>query len=199
MARPLILVLGGTRSGKSTFGLSRAAALANGGPIAFLATAMTGSDADAELADRIASHRAARPESWPTIDVGTDLPAAIAKAGADRPILLDGLTLWLSALVGTVSGGPNDGLIEDPNGSTAPNLDVDGMLDGPIAAGLAAIDAHPAPLVVVSDEIGLGMVPMDALARAFRDLQGIVHQRLAARADEVVLTVAGLPLALKGP
>jgi adenosylcobinamide kinase/adenosylcobinamide-phosphate guanylyltransferase len=75
--------------------------------------------------------------------------------------------------------------------------DIDAVLDGPVAAGLEAISRHPAPAVVVSDEIGLGMVPLDPGARAFRDLQGLVHQRLAAAADEVHLMVAGLPLTLK--
>jgi adenosylcobinamide kinase/adenosylcobinamide-phosphate guanylyltransferase len=87
--------------------------------------------------------------------------------------------LWLSALAGAAID------------------DLDALLDGPVAAGLAALEAHPGPVVVVSDEIGLGMVPLEHLSRAFRDLQGIVHQRLASLADEVYLTVAGLPVTLK--
>jgi adenosyl cobinamide kinase/adenosyl cobinamide phosphate guanylyltransferase len=177
MARPLVLVLGGTRSGKSRFGLRRATELAAGAPVAYLATALAG---DAELNDRIERHRRDRPATWPTVEVARDLPAAVA-AARGRPILLDGVTLWLSALVG-------DALEE-----------IDPILDGPVAAGLAALAQHPAPVVAVSDEIGLGMVPLEPLGRAFRDLQGIVHQRLAALADEVVLTVAGLPIVLKGP
>lgn len=175
MAAPLVLVLGGTRSGKSTFGLSRARSLAAGQPVAYLATAGAG---DPELDDRIARHRRERPADWLTIDVGIDLAGAVLAADG-RPILLDGLTLWLSALAG-------DGIDE-----------IDALLDGPVADGLAALAHHPGPAIVVSDEIGLGMVPMDPLARAFRDLQGIVHQRIAAAADEVHLTVAGLPLTLK--
>ena len=177
MADPLVLVLGGTRSGKSTFGLELATKLAGGRSVAYLATAWSG-DGDPELDDRIARHRRERPAGWPTIEVGSDLPGAIAAAGA-APILLDGLTLWLSTLAA-------DGL-----------GDIDAVLDGSVAAGLAAIASHPAPVVVVSDEIGLGMVPMDPAARAFRDLQGIAHQRLAAVADQVHLMVAGLPLTLK--
>jgi adenosylcobinamide kinase/adenosylcobinamide-phosphate guanylyltransferase len=177
VADPLVLVLGGTRSGKSTFGLGRVTAFASGRPVAYLATAWS-SEGDPELDDRIARHRQRRPADWPTIEVGSDLPGAIASAEG-APILLDGLTLWLAAIT-------SDGV-----------ADLDALLDGPVTAGLAAIEAHPAPVVVVSDEIGLGMVPMDPGARAFRDLQGIVHQRLAAVAAEVYLTVAGLPLALK--
>lgn len=177
MARPLVLVLGGTRSGKSTFGARRIAQLAGDAHVVtYLATAMA--DADAELDDRIRRHRAARPSEWPTIEVGTNLPHAIAVAGPDAALLLDGLTLWLALIA--------------PDAS-----DIDALLEGTVRAALDALREHPAPVVVVSDEIGLGVVPMDAATRAFRDLQGIVHQQLAGMADEVVLTVAGLPLVLK--
>jgi len=175
MAQPLVLVLGGTRSGKSTYGVTRIRELAGDRPVAYLATAWTG---DPELDDRIDRHRRERPGEWTTIEVGSGLPAALATAG-DRPVLLDGLTLWLAAIAG-----------DDV-------ADIDVVLGGPVASGLEAIARHPGPVIVVSDEIGLGMVPMDPGARAFRDLQGLVHQRLAAAADEVHLMVAGLPLTLK--
>ena len=97
MARPLILALGGTRSGKSTFGLAAARRLAAGGRAWYLATAWPG---DAELDDRIARHRRERPADWPTIDVGRDLAAALAGTAPDEPVLIDGLTLWLSTLLG---------------------------------------------------------------------------------------------------
>jgi adenosylcobinamide kinase/adenosylcobinamide-phosphate guanylyltransferase len=176
MADPLILVLGGTRSGKSRYSLELTRRLAGTGTATFLATALRG---DPEMERRIARHRRDRPAEWPTIDVGNDLAAAIRAAHPTDPILVEGLTLWLSALVG-------DDL-----------ADPDPVLDGPVTEALAAIDAHVGPVVVVSDEIGLGMVPMHAGARTFRDLVGLVHQRFAARADEVILVVAGLPLALK--
>jgi adenosylcobinamide kinase/adenosylcobinamide-phosphate guanylyltransferase len=176
MGRPLVLVLGGTRSGKSTFGARRMQELASGIRIVYLATALSG--ADHELDDRIRRHRAARPSEWPTIDVGSDLPGAVSVAGEDAALLLDGLTLWLSLVAGDVH-------------------DMDAVLEGPVQSGLDALLDHPGPVVVISDEIGLGVVPMEPQTRAFRDLQGIVHQRLAEAADEVVLTVAGLPLMLK--
>jgi adenosylcobinamide kinase/adenosylcobinamide-phosphate guanylyltransferase len=151
-----------------------------------------GSGNDPELDERIARHRSLRPGSWTTLEVGLDLPRAVAAAGPEAPaLLLDGVTLWLSALVAHDEA-------EDDSGHALPP-DTDHLLDGPIAAGLAALNGHRGPLVAVSDEIGLGIVPMDPVARAFRDLQGIVHQRLAAIADEVVLVVAGLPMVLKGP
>jgi adenosylcobinamide kinase/adenosylcobinamide-phosphate guanylyltransferase len=176
MAEPFILILGGTRSGKSRFGLETTTALAAGGPATFLATAWRG---DPEMERRIARHRRSRPSGWPTVDVGADLAAAIRAAAPTDPVLVEGLTLWLSALVG------DD--LEDP----------DPILDGPVEAALEAIDAHRAPVVVISDEIGLGMVPMHAGSRTFRDLVGLVHQRFAARADTVHLVIAGLPLTLK--
>src|SRR6478735_1458820 len=159
MAQPLILVLGGTRSGKSRYGLAATERLADGGRAWFLATARSG---DPELDDRIARHRRARPAAWPTVEVGDDLAAAIASTTPDEP------------------GDP------DP------------VLDGPLAAALDEIDRRPGPVVIVSDELGLGMVPMHAGARGFRDLVGLTHQRIAARADEAVLMVAGLPVRLKG-
>jgi adenosylcobinamide kinase/adenosylcobinamide-phosphate guanylyltransferase len=176
MANPLVLVLGGTRSGKSHLSLELTKGFAGAGRAWFLATAWRG---DAELERRIERHRRDRPTAWPTIDVGTDLAAAITQADGSEPIIIEGLTLWLSALVGDELSDP------DP------------ILDGPVAAALEAIRSHRGPVVVVSDEIGLGSVPMHPGARTFRDLVGLVHQRFAAQADEVRLVVAGLSLALK--
>ena len=176
MAEPLILVLGGTRSGKSRFSLELTRTLAGNGPAWFLATAWRG---DPELERRIERHQRDRPASWPTIEVGIDLAAAVAGASGHDPILVEGLTLWLSALVG-------DDL-----------ADPDPILDGPVAAALDAIRDHPGPVIVVSDELGLGGVPMHPGARTFRDLVGLVHQRFASEADEVRFVVAGLPLTLK--
>jgi adenosylcobinamide kinase/adenosylcobinamide-phosphate guanylyltransferase len=177
MASPLILAIGGTRSGKSRYGLAATRRLAGDGRAWFLGTAWAG---DPELDDRIARHRRERPAAWPTIDVKTDLAAALAQTEPTEPVLIDGLTLWLSTLLG----------------DNAPVIDA--ILDGPVAAGLAAIVARPGPVVVVSDEVGLGIVPMHAGARAYRDLVGITHQRVAAMADEAYLLVAGLSLTLKG-
>jgi adenosyl cobinamide kinase/adenosyl cobinamide phosphate guanylyltransferase len=179
VATPLILALGGTRSGKSRFGLATTKQLAGDGRAWFLGTAWAG---DAELDDRIRRHRLERPPDWPTVDVEADLAAAIDATEPSEPILLDGFTLWLSTVLG----------------DDVP--DIDPILDGPIAAAYDAIDARPGPVVVVSDEVGLGIVPMHPNARAYRDLVGIAHQRLATMADEVILCVAGLPLHLKpGP
>ena len=176
MADPLILMLGGTRSGKSRLSLDLTRAFAADGPAWFLATAWRG---DPELERRIERHQRDRPASWPTIDVGVDLAAAVANVPEDEPILVEGLTLWLSALVG-------DDL-----------ADPDPVLDGPVQAALEAIRDHCGPVVVVSDELGLGSVPLHPGARTFRDLVGLVHQRFAGQADEVRFVVAGLPITLK--
>jgi adenosylcobinamide kinase/adenosylcobinamide-phosphate guanylyltransferase len=177
VASPLIVALGGTRSGKSRFGLATTRRLAGDGRAWFLGTAWSG---DPELDERIRRHRLERPADWPTVDVGVDLAASIASTAPAEPILLDGLTLWLSSLLG----------------DDVPAIDP--ILDGPVAAAFDALAVRPGPAVVVSDEVGLGIVPMHPNARAYRDLVGIAHQRLAAMADEVYLFVAGLPVTLKG-
>jgi adenosylcobinamide kinase/adenosylcobinamide-phosphate guanylyltransferase len=178
MADPFVLVLGGTRSGKSRFGLATTRRLAADGRAWFLATARPG---DPELDRRIEHHRAERPATWPTIEVGTDLAGAVSRTAPSEPVLIEGLMLWLSTIVA-------DGAI-----------DPEPVLDGPLAHALEAIARRRGPVVVVSDELGLGMVPMDAGARAFRDLVGLAHQRIAAVADEVVFVIAGLPLTVKAP
>ncbi len=177
MSRRLVLCLGGTRSGKSRFRLATTRRLAGDGRAWFLGTAWSG---DPELDDRIRRHRLERPADWPTVDVGLDLAAAIASTDPGEPVLIDGLTLWLSALLG----------------DDVPAIDP--ILDGPIATAYAAILERPGPAVVVSDEVGLGTVPLHPNARAYRDLVGIAHQRLAAMADEAYLFVAGMPVTLKG-
>ena len=140
------------------------------GPWVYVATAAAG---DAEMAARIAAHRAARGPGWQTIEAPHALPGALAEAGA-QPVLVDCLTLWLS------------------------NLMLAGADLAAAQAGLvAALAARPAPTVLVGNEVGLGIVPDNALARAFRDAAGRLHQDLAARAGRVLFMVAGLPMTVK--
>jgi adenosylcobinamide kinase/adenosylcobinamide-phosphate guanylyltransferase len=178
VSRTLVVVLGGTRSGKSRFGRDRAATLAADGPVAYIATAVPG---DLELDDRIRRHRRDRPSEWETVEAGHDLAATIRKIAGGTTILLDGLTLWLSLV-----------LRDDP-------ARVDLVLDGELAEALAAIADHDGPVVIVSDEVGLGLVPLDPLGRAFRDLLGIAHQRLVGRSDEAWFMVAGRAIPLPSP
>jgi adenosyl cobinamide kinase/adenosyl cobinamide phosphate guanylyltransferase len=124
---------------------------------------------DEEMRARIAAHCARRDERWRTVEAPLDLPAALA---TPAPVLVDCLTLWLTNL-----------------------MLADRRPDWP--ALLAALDARAAPTVIVSNEVGLGIVPDNALARAFRDEAGRLHQLVAARADRVVFMVAGIPMVVK--
>ncbi len=127
---------------------------------------------DSEMAERIAAHRARRDPRFRTCEAPRDLPERLAAESG--PVLVDCLTLWLSNLM----------LASMP-------------LDVATHALVAALD-RPAPTVLVANEVGLSIVPDNALARAFRDAAGVLNQRLAALAGRVVFTVAGLPLHLKG-
>lgn len=167
-----LLVLGGARSGKSRYAENRAEAL--GGELFYLATGQAG---DAEMADRIERHRADRGDRWQTLEVPLALDRAIAEhAAPGRVLLVDCLTLWVSNLL---LGG------HDVN-----------------AACLTVSDALKAAsggaIIFVSNEVGLGIVPDNALARQFRDDAGRTNQQIAQRVDEVVFVAAGLPLRLKG-
>jgi adenosylcobinamide kinase/adenosylcobinamide-phosphate guanylyltransferase len=165
----LTLVLGGARSGKSRYAESLIAALPP--PWAYVATAEAG---DAEMIERITVHRSRRGSAWRTIEAPRDLNAAL-KSCDTMPVLIDCLTLWLSNLM----------LAE---------ADIKTEIER-LENTLAAV---PAPVVLVANEVGYGIVPDHPLGRRFRDLQGVLNQRIAARADRVVLVVAGLPLAVKG-
>jgi adenosylcobinamide kinase/adenosylcobinamide-phosphate guanylyltransferase len=168
MIAPVTLVLGGARSGKSHFAEALVTALP--APWTYIATAEA---FDAEMTARIAEHRARRGSGWHTVDAPRDLPAAIRAAPA-RPLLVDCLTLWLSNL-----------MLAEANMAAA------------TAALLAALDARRAPMVLVSNEVGSGIVPATPLGRRFRDAQGRLNQAIAGAADQAVLVVAGLPLRLK--
>ena len=168
-APPLTLVLGGARSGKSRYAESLITALPP--PWIYVATAEAG---DAEMAERIALHRERRGEDWHTVEAPHDLAAALAGIESNAPVLVDCLTLWLS----------NRMLTEADVETDAARLE-------------AALNKRRVPVVLVSNEVGSGIVPDNALARRFCDLQGRLNQRMAARADRVVLMVAGLPLMVK--
>jgi adenosylcobinamide kinase/adenosylcobinamide-phosphate guanylyltransferase len=169
VAAPLTLVIGGARSGKSRHAETLITALPS--PWIYAAT---GQALDAEMTARIAAHRARRGAGWTTIEAPLDLAAAMA-AHAEVPILVDCLTLWLSNL-----------------------MMADAQIEQEIDRLAQALAEAAAPVVLVANEVGSGIVPDNALARRFRDLQGGLNQRIAAQADQVVLVVAGLPLHLKG-
>ncbi len=167
------LVLGGARSGKSAYAERLVAAHLDrtADPTAtYVATAEAG---DAEMAARIAAHRARRDAHWRTVEAPLNLAAAIA-ANAAGPMLVDCLTLWLANLMAAAH---------------APEAATDTLI--------AALRDRPAPTVLVANEVGLGIVPNSALSRRFRDAAGRLNQTVAAIAERVVLVAAGLPLILK--
>src|ERR1700738_1630152 len=164
------LVLGGARSGKSRY--AEQEVMSSRPPWIYVATAESFDD---EMATRIAEHKSRRSLDWQTIDAPLDLAGALAALPRSATVLVDCLTLWLS------------------------NLMLAGRdIETEIRRLEEAMRAHTAPLVLVSNEVGSGIVPDNALARRFRDFQGLLNQRVAARPDRVVLAVAGLPMIVKG-
>ena len=165
------LILGGARSGKSAFAQRRA--LASGLNVIYFATAQAG---DAEMAERIARHRAERPKDWGLIEEPLALAKALNNCAApDRCLLVDCLTLWLGNLLAA----------------------GDDRLDAETSALLDAIPGLPGQILLVSNEVGQGIVPANPLARRFRDEAGRLHQAVAGRCDRATFVVAGLPLTLK--
>jgi adenosylcobinamide kinase/adenosylcobinamide-phosphate guanylyltransferase len=176
VARPnrsrIVLVGGGARSGKSTFALARARQL--GTRRLFLATARR---YDAEMEERIARHRAERERDFETIEEPVALPEALLAATGHDVVVVDCLTLWLSNLL--VDGVPVD------------------EIERRVEELAAALGRAPAHVVLVTNEVGMGVHPESALGRAFRDLAGRAHQRLARAADEIHFAVLGVLVRLK--
>lgn len=165
-----LFVLGGARSGKSRYAQNRAEALE--GSAIFVATAQAYDD---EMRDRITRHQADRDHRWRTVDAPTALPDAIRALNAPgNVVLVDCLTLWLSNL-----------LLADADLTAAGEQ---------LVRSIAGFEGQ---LILVANEVGLGIVPDNALARRFRDEAGRLNQSIAALADEVMLVTAGLPLRLK--
>ena len=163
------LVLGGARSGKS--GAAEALIEALPPPWHYLATAEA---LDAEMEERVATHRAARPAGWITHETPLDLVGALEALPEGEPALVDCLTLWLTNLM----LGERD-------------------IEAATARLIGALAPPSRPLVLVANEIGLGIVPENALARRFRDAAGRLNQAVAARASSVIFLVAGLPMRVK--
>lgn len=165
------LILGGARSGKT----SRALALAEstGHKRCYIATAQA---FDAEMSARIARHQAERGEGWRTLEAPLDLADAVTEAAEDSDVvLIDCLTLWVSNLM-----HHERSIVDETTGL------------------ITALRASAVPVFVVSNEVGMSIVPENRLAREFRDAQGRLNQQIAAAADVVELVAAGLPLKLKG-
>jgi len=167
---PNILVLGAQRSGKSR----KAEELVSsaGGDLVYVATATAG---DAEMAARIATHRARRGAGWRTIEEPLDLPDVLDReALPGRAVLVDCLTLWLSNLFGA-------------------ERDIEHETDRLVTA----LQRTASPVVLVSNEVGAGIIPMNALARRYADAAGILNQRVAHICDHVILMAAGIAMPIK--
>lgn len=198
------LILGGARSGKSRF--AEALARQSPYPVTYLATA---APADAEMRERIAHHRARRPSGWATEEVPFHLAAALAAArSAGRTVVIDCLTLWVSNwLLWCESGWIAEGLTP-PTAAASQEKRRDGwqreqeafltLLAHSAATDAPACDKAPA-ILLVANEVGLGIVPADPLSRRFRDEAGLLNQEVAARATHVTWVAAGLPMPLKTP
>ena len=166
-----ILILGGARSGKSRIAESL---IERAGDGIYLATAEAFDD---EMTERIVAHKSRRGENWKTFEEPLEIAHVIdglAASGNDRPVLVDCLTLWLSNLLHA-------------------NRDIDREVD----TLLTAVEAVRFTTILVSNEVGAGIVPENALARQFRDHAGIINQAVAARADTVIYVVAGIPQRIK--
>ncbi len=169
MALTKLLVLGGARSGKSRHAEGRVRA--EGGIPVYIATAQAFDD---EMAGRIARHRSDRGVGWRTVEAPMALADAIRGEAADAVILVDCLTLWLSNLIL-----------------------ANAAIEAETERLIAAVRDHRGPIALVSNEVGLGIVPDNPLARRFRDEAGRLNQQMAGLCDEVVFVAAGLPLTLK--
>jgi len=162
------LILGGARSGKSRLAEQRAHA--SGQQVVYIATAQ---HLDGEMAERIQHHQSRRPHQWTTVEEPLDLVNILSKE-TDRPVLIDCLTIWLSNIMGA-------------------GRDLDTEMRG-LLSGLGQVSV---PVVMVANEVGMGIIPDNPAARAFIDAAGQLNQMAAMVADRVVLVTAGLPLALK--
>ncbi len=169
-------ILGGARSGKSTFAqrLAETAAREGGLRPVYLATARV---LDGEMEQRVAAHRKSRGGEWTTIEEPVDLVSRLEGQRAPSVVLIDCLTLWLSNLI-------EEGLTDDAILRATERL----------ADACAALDS---PVIAVSNEVGCAIVPDNPLGRRFRDLAGLANQRMAARADEVFFIAAGIALKMK--
>ncbi len=178
--RQVTLVLGGVRSGKSRYAQEIAS---RAGRVTFIATAEHRDDE--EMRRKIERHQAERPQHWATVEEPLDLAGALESAADCDLLLIDCLTLFAGKLI-EVYGNNADGVTS--RGAVASKVD----------ALCAALASSPRSVVLVSNEVGSGVVPAFEMGRRYRDLLGEINQRVAAVADRVVLMVAGLPLVLKG-
>ena len=179
MGRSLTLILGGARSGKSRH--AQEMLQAGGGPVLFVATATAG---DEEMLSRIRAHQSSRPRHWTTLEAPLNVGAAIRKADFRGNVLLDCLTLLASNVLMTCPEPLDEAVYQS-------KMEVE------IAGLLEAYASGEGQWVIVSNEVGLGLIPPTPLGRFYRDTLGRANQQLAAAAERVLLMVAGIPMQVK--
>ena len=178
----LIFILGGARSGKSNQAQNLAAEI--GGHVAFIATAQA---LDDEMAARIQNHKALRPEDWTTLELPTRVGhQLILRSTTADVIIVDCLTLLVSNLLQLNSN--YDGSIDEQSAARSVEEEISDLLE--------AITALKSVWIIVSNEVGMGLVPPNPMGRLYRDLLGRSNQRIASRADQVFLMIAGIPMVL---
>jgi len=188
----LTLILGGARSGKSTFAEMRAKEL-GGDNVLYVATSET---KDEEMVERVEKHRSERPSAWRTVEASRNVAQAIRGARSDaRIILLDCMTFLVANHL-MDAAAPEDDPFDDPSADP-----FDAKIEADVIAEVDALVAYvqevDVELLVVSNEVGLGVVPPYELGRAYRDILGRANQILARHADEVQFLVAGIPMKVK--
>lgn len=181
----LTLITGGARSGKSAFAESLARDAAR--PVTYIATL---EPLDEEMRDRIARHRARRPVAWRTVEATADLAAAVREAGEGDTVLLDCIAVWTSNRLLA---------LQDEAPSPASLATLEDALAAEVRALLAAMAARDGAGIIVTNEVGDGLVPPYALGRAYRDLLGRVNQQVSRAAADAYLVVAGRALPLPPP
>jgi len=176
----ITLITGGARSGKSR--LAQELARKSGGAVLFVATAEAG---DEEMKQRIEAHRKGRPPGWVTLEVTTHIGSQITRnIGQARTVIIDCITLLINNVFEEHDKKTDASLLEK-----AVTAEIKELLDG--------IDHSDANFIIVTNEVGLGIIPADRVSRLYRDLLGKANQMLAEHADEVYLMVAGIPVAVK--
>jgi adenosylcobinamide kinase / adenosylcobinamide-phosphate guanylyltransferase len=179
-----VLITGGARSGKSHYAQEMAAK--SGKPVLFVATAQAGDD---EMRRRIEIHQQSRPASWRTLETPGHVGESIVNGiGNSQLVLLDDITLLVSNAIGELLSA--DGTdIDEPKAEAAVNREIDGLIK--------CLRSVKADFLIVTNEVGLGIVPDNKLSRVYRDLLGKANQLLAREADEVVFMISGIPLKIK--
>lgn len=177
-----MLILGGARSGKSRIAVETAQK--RGGDVLFVATAEA---RDGEMEKRIAAHRRSRPSGWKTLEAQTNIGEAIKRdIGQAKTVIIDCVTLLVNNIFEQCGENADDAYIEK-----AVEVEIEGLFD--------CMEKSEALFIIVSNEIGLGIIPADGVSRLYRDVLGRANQLLASRIEEVYLLVAGIPLAIKHP